>query len=35
MSVTDELIESNTTYAAGFTKGHLPLPPARRVAVLA
>src|SRR5215218_1770627 len=35
MSVTDELIESSRTYADGFAKGDLPLPPARRVAVLA
>jgi carbonic anhydrase len=35
MSVTDELIESNRTYAASFAKGDLPLPPARKVAVVA
>jgi carbonic anhydrase len=35
MSVTDQLIENNRTYADGFTKGELPLPPARKVAVLA
>ena len=35
MSVTDELLRDNETYAAGFDKGDLPLPPARRVAVLA
>ncbi|MFF5262856.1 beta-class carbonic anhydrase [Actinomadura viridis] len=35
MSVTDELLENARTYAAGFDKGDLPLPPARGVAVLA
>ena len=35
MSVTDDLLDANTRYAATFTKGDLPLPPARRVAVLA
>jgi carbonic anhydrase len=35
MSVTDELLDSNKTYAADFAKGDLPLPPARKVAVLA
>jgi carbonic anhydrase len=35
MSVTDELLAANQAYAAAFDKGDLPLPPARRVAVLA
>ena len=35
MSVTDELIKNNETYAANFDKGDLPLPPARKVAVVA
>jgi carbonic anhydrase len=35
MSTTDELLRSAEEYAAGFDKGDLPLPPARRVAVLA
>ncbi|MGI8945440.1 MAG: beta-class carbonic anhydrase [Thermoleophilaceae bacterium] len=35
MSVTDELLEHSKSYAAGFDKGDLPLPPARKVAVLA
>jgi carbonic anhydrase len=35
MSVTDELIRNNQTYAGSFKKGDLPLPPARHVAVLA
>jgi carbonic anhydrase len=35
MSVTDELLKNNEAYAAGFDKGDLPLPPAKKVAVLA
>ena len=35
MSVTDELLKNNARYAASFDKGHLPLPPARHVAVVA
>ena len=35
MTVTDELVAANARYADGFDKGALPLPPARRVAVLA
>ena len=35
MSVTDELLSNAAQYAAGFDKGHLPLPPARHVAVVA
>src|SRR6202158_5149669 len=35
MSVTDELLRNNETYAKSFTKGDLPLPPAKHVAVLA
>src|ERR1700742_2720390 len=35
MSVTDELIRNAEQYAAEFDKGALPLPPARKVAVLA
>lgn len=34
MSVTDELIAANRQYATAFTKGNLPLPPARKVAVV-
>ena len=34
MSVTDELLENNAAYAAGFS-GPLPLPPAKHVAVVA
>jgi carbonic anhydrase len=35
MSVTDELLKNNEAYAEGFDKGSLPLPPARKVAVVA
>jgi len=35
MSVTDELLANAEEYAASFDKGDLPLPPARKVAVLA
>jgi carbonic anhydrase len=35
MSVTDELLANAETYAAGFDKGDLPLPPAKKVAIVA
>jgi carbonic anhydrase len=35
MSTTDELVRSNERYAQSFRLGHLPMPPARKVAVLA
>jgi carbonic anhydrase len=35
MSVTDELVANNERYAADFHKGDLPLPPAKKVAVVA
>ncbi len=35
MSVTDELLENNATYAESFDKADLPLPPARGVAIVA
>ncbi len=35
MSVTDELLTNNERYAASFDKGDLPLPPAKKLAVLA
>ncbi len=35
MTVTDELLRNAERYASEFDKGDLPLPPARRVAVLA
>ena len=34
MSVTDELVRNNDRYAEHFGAGGLPMPPARRVAVL-
>ncbi|MEA2196030.1 MAG: carbonic anhydrase [Solirubrobacteraceae bacterium] len=35
MSVTDELLANNESYAASFDKGDLPLPPAKKLAVVA
>ena len=35
MSITDELLRNNETYAASFDKGDLPLPPGAKVAVVA
>jgi carbonic anhydrase len=35
MSATDELLANAARYAASFDKGDLPLPPARKVAVVA
>jgi carbonic anhydrase len=35
MSVTDELLENSKRYAQSFNKGDLPLPPAKKVAVVA
>jgi carbonic anhydrase len=35
MSTTDSLLENNEAYAGAFDKGDLPLPPGRKVAVLA
>src|SRR5712692_3120311 len=35
MSVTDELLSNNEGYAASFDKGDLPMPPGKRLAVLA
>ncbi|MFE7630582.1 beta-class carbonic anhydrase [Kocuria sp. NPDC057446] len=35
MSVTDELLDRAKAYAAAFTKGELPMPPALPVAVVA
>ena len=34
MSVVDELTQANERYASGFAKGGLPMPPARRFAVV-
>ena len=35
MSTTDELLENAKSYAASFDKGELPLPPGKKIAVLA
>ena len=35
MSVTDDLVRNNKSYAGSFKKGDLPIPPAKHVAVLA
>jgi len=35
MSVIDEILKANQAYAAQFTLGHLSMPPARRLAVVA
>jgi len=35
MTVTDELLRNAEAYAASFDKGDLPLPPSRKVAVIA
>ena len=35
MSVTDDLLRNNQSYAGSFKKGDLPLPPAKHVAVVA
>jgi carbonic anhydrase len=35
LSVIDQLVENAAAYAHGFDKGGLPLPPARRVAIVA
>ncbi len=35
MSATDELLENNAAYAATFDQADLPLPPAKKVAVVA
>lgn len=35
MSATDQLLENARSYAAEFDKGDLPLPPGRRVAIVA
>src|SRR2546430_17075189 len=35
MSVTDDLVRNNEAYAQSFKKGDLPVPPAKRLAVVA
>ena len=35
MSITDDLLANNEAYAASFDKGDLPIPPAKKLAVVA
>ncbi len=35
MGVTDELLKNNASYAGSFTKGGLPMPPGKHLAVVA
>ena len=35
MSITDEAVAANQNYAREFKLGHLPMPPAKRLAILA
>ena len=35
MSTTDELLANNDAYVASFDKGELPLPPGKKIAILA
>jgi carbonic anhydrase len=35
MSATDDLLRNNEAYAAGFDQGDLPIPPAKKTAVIA
>src|ERR1700730_12494045 len=35
MSATDDAVRNNEAYAAGFDKGELPLPPAKKLTVVA
>ena len=35
MPVIDELLEANKQFAQSFDKGDLPMPPARKVAIVA
>jgi carbonic anhydrase len=35
MSTTDELLHNNDTYASGFDRGDLAMPPGKRVAIVA
>ncbi len=35
MSVTDDLLRNAERYAADFSKGDLPLPPAKKIAIVA
>ena len=33
MSATDSYLSNNSTYVAGFSKGALPMPPAREITI--
>ena len=35
MAVIDQLLQNAESYASGFDRGELPLPPARKIAVVA
>ena len=35
MDVTNDLLDNNKNYASDFAQGHLPMPPAKRIAVVA
>ena len=35
MSIIDDALKANETYARQFTLGHLPMPPARKLAIVA
>ncbi len=35
MTVTDELLANAANYTESFAKGHLPMPPARKIAIVA
>jgi carbonic anhydrase len=35
MSVTDEVLNANEAYARDFKPSHLPMPPSRKLAILA
>ena len=35
MSTTDDLLKNNESFAQSFNKGDLPLPPARKIAIVA
>jgi hypothetical protein len=34
-TITDELLKNSETYAPAFDKGHPPMPPAKKVAIVA
>ena len=35
MSTTDDLLKNNESFVQSFNKGDLPLPPARKIAIVA